>query len=204
MRSRLVKVIATGCVFVACAALAFSAMRMVSGAPKALEVGAAMPDFALTDLNGVKHTLAQYKGKTVVLDFCSHKCPWSAAADVQMVELAKKYGEKGVVFLGIDSHESTPPEEIKAHVTAKGIPYPILKDQNNAYADAVGASRTPEIYIVDKDLKLAYHGAFDNRTQPEPKGDTNYVSNALDDLLGGKAVRTPSMKAWGCSIKRAK
>jgi hypothetical protein len=67
----------------------------------------------------------------------------------------------------------------------------------------VGAKTTPEIFVVDKDGKLAYHGAFDDRAQPDKKGKTPYVENAVKALLDGKAVDPKEVKSWGCGIKRA-
>ncbi|MBI4556686.1 MAG: redoxin domain-containing protein [Candidatus Hydrogenedentes bacterium] len=170
----------------------------------AVDIGAAMPDFKLKDCDGKEHTLSGYKGKIVVLDFCSQGCPWSRGADPHLAALSKEYGAKGVVFLGVDSHSETTPEEIKAYAAKTGIPHPILKDTGNSYADAVGAERTPEIYIADKEGKLVYHGAFDNRKNPDKAGDINYVKKALDSVLGGQSVETAKVNAWGCTIKRAK
>ena len=171
---------------------------------KALPIGGAAPTFSLKDFTGQEHSLVSLKGKIVVLDFSSMECPYSRGADLSWVDLANQYGPKGVVFLGIDSHKSTTTDQLKQYAADNKIPFPILKDVNNTYADAIGATRTPEVFILDKDQKIAYHGAFDDRKVPEKAGDTPYVRNALDDLLAGKPVRTPEMEAWGCTIKRAK
>lgn len=185
-------------------ALALACASTARAAGKALEIGAAAPDFTLTDQNGTQHALSKHKGKIVVLEFCSQECPVSNGVDPSWVDLTKKYGEKGVVFLGINSHDGTTPAQIKDHVAKAGIPFPIVKDVDNKYADAVGASKTPEIYVLDKDGKLAYHGAFDNRKELSQKGDTNYVANAIDNLLAGQPVKTPTVQATGCGIKRVK
>jgi peroxiredoxin len=172
---------------------------------KAPPIGSLMPNFTLKDLNGQEQTLASYKGKIVVLDFCSQECPYSRGVDQDgLTDLANAYAGKGVVFLGIDSHKSTTPEQIKQYATDKNIPFRILKDVENKYADTVGATRTPEFYVLDKDLKLAYHGAYDDRKVPEKRGETAYVCNALDDLLAGRPVKTAQVDAWGCTIKRVK
>jgi peroxiredoxin len=165
-------------------------------------IGDDMPGFTLKDASGKDHTLAQYKGKVVVLNFMSPECPWSKGADLSWPELAKKYAGQDVVFLAIDSHKSTTVEQLKAYAAEKKLPYPILKDVDNKYADAVGATRTPEVYVLNRELKLAYHGAYDNRKEPEATGDANYVQAALDDLLAGRPVKTAQVDAWGCSIKR--
>jgi len=166
-------------------------------------VGQAMPAFELPDLDGKKHTLEQYKDKIVVIEFGNIGCPYSRGTDPDLIALAQGYAPKGVVVLGIDSNTTNTPADIKKYATEKGKTYPVLKDQDNKYADAVGAKTTPEVYVIDKNGKLAYHGAFDDRAQPDKKGKTPYVENALKALLDGKAVDPKEVKSWGCSIKRA-
>lgn len=171
---------------------------------KVLEVGAKVPAFDLEDYTGKKHTLKQYTGKIVLLDFCSHECPFSRGADPALLALAKKYKDnKNVVVLGIDSHYQTTPEEIQKYAKEKKLTWPILKDPANKYADAMGATRTPEIYIVDKEGKLAYHGAFDDRSGPEAKPSKHYTADAVAALVAGEEVKVKHVKAWGCTIKRA-
>lgn len=174
-----------------------------AAASAGVEIGGVMPNFALKDLNGNEHTLEKYQGKVVLLDFCSHECPWSRGADPHLAALVKEFAEKDVIFLGIDSHHQTTVAQIKQYVDDKGLTHPILKDENNAYADAVGAKVTPEIFVIDKEGKLRYHGAFDNRSKPEDKGSEAYAKQAIDAVLAGKDVAPKQVKAWGCSIKRA-
>ncbi len=165
-------------------------------------VGKAMPAFELSDIDGAKHTLADYAGKIVVVEFGNIGCPYSRGTDPDLITLAQTYAPKGVVVLGIDSNATNSPADIKKYATEKGKSYPILKDTENKYADMVGAKTTPEVYVIDKDGKLAYHGAFDDRAQPDKKGKTPYVENAVKALLDGKAVETKEVKSWGCGIKR--
>ncbi len=165
-------------------------------------IGEKMPGFTLKDFQGKEHSLSKLKGKIVVLDFSSQGCPWSRGTDITLKDIAKKYAARGIVFLGIDSHKGTSPKEIKEYADKNKIPFPILKDEGNKYADKVGATRTPEFYIVHKDGKLVYHGAYDDRKVPEKAGSVNYVTDALDNLLAGKPVAVSEMKAWGCTIKR--
>lgn len=166
-------------------------------------IGSAMPDFKMKDQDGNEHMLAMHKGQIVVLEFSSQHCPFSKGTDPHIAELATQYKDKNVVVLGVDSHKSTKPEDIKEHVAAAKIPFPVLKDEKNQYADQVGATKTPEIYIVDKEGKLAYHGAFDSRKGPEQKGEENYVAAALDALIAGAKVAQTEVPAWGCGIQRA-
>ncbi|MCP4639628.1 MAG: redoxin family protein, partial [bacterium] len=152
-------------------------------------LGKPLPVFVLEDHAEKEYDLAKLKGKAVVvLAFTSQKCPYSRAGDPRLAALAKHHAERKVVFLSIDSHKDTSPEEIKGYAhkandTGEKLPYPVLKDAGNRYADAVHAKRTPEIFILDKDLRLVYHGALDNQKKPEDKGYVNYVGQALDELL---------------------
>lgn len=171
------------------------------------EVGAVIPDFKLKDYDGKEHSLSANKGKIVLISFTSQQCPVSNGLEPTFAKLAEQYSAKGVVFYSIDSHAETTPAQIAKYAasenkTGKKLPYPILKDVDNKYADQMGAKRTPEIYIVDKDGKLAYHGGIDNQKEATDPGYKNFVSAALDELLAGKPVSEPKHSAYGCGIKR--
>ncbi len=170
--------------------------------PDAPEIGKPMPAFELKDYAGNTHSSAMYQDKILVLNFSSQQCPFSRGADATINALAEEYGAQGVVFLGIDSHESTTVEEMKMHADKASVPYPILKDPENKYADAAGARVTPEIYVLNKGV-LAYHGPPDNRMGPEGDANEHYLANALAALVAGEEVKITRKSAWGCSIKRA-
>jgi thiol-disulfide isomerase/thioredoxin len=167
------------------------------------EIGAPMPDFKLTDYAGKTHQLSDYAGKVVVIDFLSKDCPWSRGAAPAIAEVAKSYAGKDVVFIGINSNQGTTADAMAKYAESGSIPYPIAVDAQNKYADTVGATRTPEIYVVDREGKLAYHGAYDNRKSPEQIGDVNYTKDAIDAVLAGKPVAKTEISAWGCTINRA-
>ncbi len=168
----------------------------------AASVGQPLPAFELSDVGGTKHALAQYKGRITVIEFSNINCPYSQGTDPQLIALAAAYAEKGVVVLSIDSNAPNSTDQIKKYADEKGKNFPILKDEGAKYADTMAAKVTPEVFVVDKEGVLAYHGAFDNRTQPDKKGDVAYVENAVKALLEGKAVEPKEVKAWGCGIKR--
>lgn len=190
---------------VAVAVASFSGwMAPVSaGKLEAPKIGKVFPDFKLPDTTGKEHALSDYMGKIVVLNFSSQECPFSRGADPAINELARIYKDKGVVFLGVDSNKDLEAAEIQKHIDEAGIPYPILKDAGNKLADAAGARVTPEIYVIDKEGKLAYHGAPDDRAGPTSTPTAFYLKDALEALTTGKTVAKPTVKAWGCGIKRA-
>ena len=176
----------------------------VSPAP---EIGKPVPGFTLKDYDGKEHSLSADKGKIVVISFTSIQCPYSKGAEPSYAKTAETYGPKGVVFYSIDSHAETTADQLAKYATAnndtgKKLPYPILKDEGNKYADAIGARRTPEVFIVNKDGALAYHGAIDNMKAPADSTYSNYIAGALDELLAGKPVSEPTRSAYGCGIKR--
>ncbi len=166
------------------------------------EIGAEFPNFELPDLDGETHTLEQYRDKVVVIDMTSHHCPWVRGADPQMIELTEKYADEDVVFISINSHESETIEQIKEYNEEVEKPHITLKDEGNVYADVLGARVTPEMYVIDKEGNLVYHGAFDSRSEPGEKGDEAYTDMAIQAALAGEAADPNRVRAWGCTIKR--
>jgi peroxiredoxin len=159
-------------------------------------------DFTLEDYNGTKHSLADFKSsKAIVLMFIATQCPVSNAYNGRMVELQKDYSEKGVAFIGINSNKQESAEEVKNHATEHGFVFPVLKDWKNVIADKLGAAHTPEIYVLNSDFEILYHGRIDD-SQRENKVTSKDLRNALDRILAGKAVEVTETKAFGCSIKR--
>jgi peroxiredoxin len=169
---------------------------------KVLEIGAEVPGFTMVDHAGKEHSLADYAGKVVVLDFSSQQCPYSRAADPLLNDMVKAMEGKDLVLLSIDSHASTTVEEIAAYAEEHELTFPILKDEKNAYADELGATRTPEFFVVDKEGKLAYHGAFDDGREPGD-GEAHYLNDAVTAVLAGEAPAKTTSKPIGCGINRA-
>lgn len=174
-------------------------------------VGQPAPDFTLTDIDGVEHTLSEYtaKGQTVVLEWWSPSCPFVKKHYRKdtgtMLNIQKDMEAKPVVWLRINSakasHPSADIQEVKDTANAWGITTPILSDTTGVVGQAYGAKRTPEMYIIDSAGTLVYHGAIDNRSDAEAPGDVNYVKKALSQTLAGEPVIESSTKAYGCSIK---
>jgi len=167
------------------------------------DIGTKLPDFTMTDVNGESHTLSDYQGKIVVLNFSSQHCPFSRRVDPELTEIAEEYAEEDVVILSIDANDATTPEDIKAYAEERELSVPILNDEALAYADKLGATRTPEVYILDTEGTLVYHGAFDDSKRPDSeKGETNYIRKTVDALLAGATVEPTESKAFGCNIQR--
>jgi peroxiredoxin len=185
----------------AAAALWPSAGRAAEASPSAM-VGKEMPDFKLADFTGKEHSLAQYRGgKGVVLIFVSTKCPVSNAYNDRMVKLAAEYQAKGFQFLGINANKAEDPAEMASHAGSHGWNFPVLKDAGNTIADKLGASVTPEVYLVDSQGVLRYHGRIDDSQDPAGVKSQD-LRSALDALLSNQEISKKEAKAFGCTIKR--
>jgi peroxiredoxin len=175
-------------------------------------VGSNAPDFSLTDAKGKTHSLAEYKGKYVVLEWFNPECPFVKKhyGSSNMQNLQKEYTDKGVVWLTIDSNApgtqgSLTPEEADKIVTSwKTHETAFLLDPEGKAGRAYGAKNTPNMVVINPDGKIIYHGAIDSKATPNPSdipGSTNYVKAALDESLSGKPVTTSQTKPYGCSVK---
>jgi len=160
-------------------------------------VGSAAPAFSLADAKGTTHSLSQYKGKYVVLEWFNQECP-------------DEYTGKGVVWLTINSNAPgtegniTPEQAQKITASWKTHQTALLLDPEGKAGLAYGAKNTPNMVIINPEGKIAYEGAIDSKATPNPAdipSSTNYVKAALDESLAGKPVTTPQTKPYGCSVK---
>lgn len=173
------------------------------------KIGEAAPAFSLQDQDGKTHSLADYAGKVVVLEWFNEQCPYVVKhySGGHMNTLAKKYAEKDVVWLAVNTTAGKSAQDNKKIAGDWKIDRPILADTTTEVAKAYGAKNTPTMYVIDKEGKLAYMGAIDSdRSDDSSKieGATNYVAKALDEVLAGKSVSEPKTKAYGCGVKYAK
>jgi len=183
-------------------------------APSKAEVGKRAPEFALTDLDGKQVKLSSFKGKTVVLEWFNPGCPFVKKSHGvgSLVDTAKRHTRAGVVWLAINSGGAGKQgADLKDNVAAAKtwtMAHPILRDESGAIGKVYGATNTPHIFVIDKTGTLVYAGAIDNSPDAEGKSPAdgklvNYVDATLEDLGAGRAVRTPTTKAYGCSVKYA-
>jgi peroxiredoxin len=175
-------------------------------------VGTAAPEFSLPDSNGKTHSLSQYKGKYIVLEWFNPECPFVKKhyGSGNMQKLQEEYTGKGIVWLTIDSNAPGSEGNItgdqaqkimaswKTHQTA------LLLDPDSNVARLYGAKNTPDMIVINPEGKIVYEGAIDSKATPNPNdipSSTNYVKAALDESLAGKPVSNPATKPYGCSVK---
>ncbi len=181
----------------------------VSAAP---QIGQLAPDFSTQDSNGQPHSLKDYKGKYVVLEWFNDSCPFvHKFYDVgSMQKLQTTYKAKGVIWLSIVS--SAPGKE--GYVTAdqankdvtkfKAAPTAVLLDPTGVVGRLYEAKTTPAMYVIDPSGTLIYKGAIDNRPSTDSAdiaGATNYVSAALDASMAHQPVVMSATASYGCGVK---
>ena len=187
-------------IIVAFAAVAGSGST--SDLPNPPAIGTMIDDFKLPDTDGAEHSLKSLTGKNgAVLIFISVQCPVSNGYNERMEKLAQDYKAKGVNVIGINSNVTEPIAAVKAHAADKHFTFTVLKDDGNKIADRLGATRTPEAYVIDASGKLVYHGRIDN-SQNTANITSNDLRDALDEMVSGKQVSKTGGAAFGCSIKR--
>lgn len=177
-----------------------------------VSTGEVTPNFTLTDTQGQAHSLIDYKGKYVVLEWWNPECPFVKKHynSHNMQNLQKMYTEKGVVWLVINSSaqgkqgNTTPEEANQLMASQEAHPTAVLFDPDGKGGKLFGAQTTPHMFVIDPDGVLVYQGAIDSIPSADPEDIAkakNYVAQALNEAMTGKAVTTATTKSYGCSVK---
>ena len=175
-------------------------------------VGSSAPDFSLTDAKGGTHSLSQYKGKYVVLEWFNPECPFVKKhyGSGNMQKLQEEYTGKGITWLTIDSNAPGSEGNLTADAASKVMTgwktrqTALLLDPEGRAGRAYGAKNTPNMVVISPEGKIVYEGAIDSKATPNPAdipSSTNYVKVALDESLAGKPITTSTTKPYGCSVK---
>ena len=170
-------------------------------------LGKSAPNFKLTGIDGKTYSLDGFRGKNalVVMFICKH-CPYVIAVQDRIAALAREFTPKGVQFVGINSNDTDQypedsPENMKLQAQEVGFEFPYLIDATQEVAHAYDAVCTPDIFIFDKALKLAYRGRIDDNWKDAQKVRRHDMHDALEALLTAEPVSTDQIPSMGCSIK---
>jgi peroxiredoxin len=194
--------------------LAFALILAVALPAFAARVGKPAPAFTGMDTHGTMHSLSQYHGKYVVLEWTNKDCPYAKAQydSGNMQALQKEWTAKGVVWLTILSSAPgqqgymTEAEENAWIVKVHADPTAAILDPSGTIGRAYEAKTTPHMFVIDPSGKLIYDGAIDDRPTTDPSDvdkSHNYVSAALSEAMAGKSVVTAHSRPYGCSVKYA-
>lgn len=179
-----------------------------------LATGNAAPDFSLQDANGATRTLAEFAGRTVVLEWTNHGCPYVRKHydSGNMQGLQQEAAAGGVVWLQVISSAQGQqgyldgPGALARVQTDNAHPTATLLDPTGVTGRAYGATNTPHMFVINGEGAIVYQGAIDDRPSARPEtleGATNYVRAALADLAAGRPVAVPETTAYGCDVKYA-
>jgi peroxiredoxin len=174
-------------------------------------IGSPAPDFRLDGIDGKTHSLSEFGGKIIVLEWTNPGCPvvqrvYKAG---RLPAVQKELETQGVIWLAVNSTNPQHPNYQAAEAlkeTYRGWQAQfttLLMDPDGKVGKAFGARTTPHLFVIDKEGRLAYNGAFDDDpmgNNPEP---TNYVRLAVAALFSGKPVAMTTTKSYGCSVKYA-
>ena len=189
-------------------ALSFAGFTVLQAA----KVGEPAPSFTLTDIEGKEHSLSDFAGKYVVLEWINPACPFVVKhySSGNMQKLQKEWTDKGVVWLSIESSKVGHPQhfgkdkmaafkvESEAHSTAS------LMDYDGKVGKMYDARTTPHMYIISPEGELIYNGAIDSirsANSADVAKAENYVAAALVSAKAGEPIAKPTTPAYGCSVK---
>ena len=193
--------------------LCFLIMLAAAGAaPAAVKVGQPAPEFTGTDTQGRQHTLSDYHGKFLVLEWTNHDCPYVRKhyGSNNMQTLQKETTADGVVWLSVISSAPGTQGHVEAAqadeltVSRDAAPTAIILDPEGTIGKAYAARTTPHMYVIDPDGVLRYKGGIDDKpssSKSSIEGAYNYVRAALADMVAGNAIADPVTRPYGCSVK---
>lgn len=186
------------------------ALATTAGA--ALRIGEPAPDFTGIDTSGKRHALSDFRGKPVVLEWTNHDCPYVRkhynSGNMQQQQQAAT--EQGAVWLSLISSAPgkqghvAPAEADALTAQRNAVPSAVILDDKGAIGRLYGAKTTPHLYIIDADGKLAYMGGIDSIATANPADiakATQYVPEALAQIMIGRPVASSVTRPYGCSVK---
>lgn len=140
-------------------------------------------------------------GQVTAVVFLSSVCPISNEYVDRMIELHRNYSTRGVGFVFVNSNVNETDREVREHAAAAGFPFPVYRDPHNKLAERLGATVTPEAFLLDRLGKVRYQGAIDDARNPA-RVKVPYLSEGMEAMLAGRRIPRSSAKATGCTIKR--
>ena len=179
-------------------------------AEKAVTIpGSSIANFSLKDSRGKTYSLDDYQSsKLTVIAVLGTECPLAKQYAIKLEQISQEYSGKGVTILAIDANRQDSLAEIAAFAKTNELTYPILKDVNQQVIDSLGATRTPEIYVLDSHRTVRYHGRVDDqyavggKSRKTPTREDLKI--AIDELLEGKTVTEQLTSTVGCLIGRSR
>ena len=175
--------------------------------PTGYQPGDKATDFKLKSVDGKMYSMSDYKdAKGFIVVFTCNHCPFAVKYEDRVIELAKKYKSKGYVLLAINPNDpAAQPDDsfdkMKVRAKEKGFTFPYLFDEGQKIFPQYGATKTPHVFLLDKNLIVKYIGAIDDNVEDASAVKVKFLENAITSLENGQEIEVPLTKAIGCSIK---
>jgi len=178
-----------------------------SGGGKGYKVGDIATDFSLKGVDGKTYSLADYKDVNgYIVVFTCNSCPVSVAYEDRIIELAEKAKEQGFAMVAINPNDpdiqpADSYDKMKVRAKDKAFNFPYLFDEGQKVYPVYGATRTPHVFLLNKERRVEYIGAIDDNSRNAAAVKQEYVVNAMKMIKEGKSPDPSFTKAIGCSIK---
>lgn len=171
-----------------------------------IALGTRTPSFKLPGVDGSDHALGDFRDAKLLalVQYCNH-CPYVLAWEDRLMKLARDYADRGLRVVAVNSNDAARYledsfERMKERAEQLDFPFDYLFDASQALAQALGAERTPEVFLFDEQRRLRYHGAIDD-SRDENAVSRNYLREAIDALLAGEEPPVTETESVGCTVK---
>jgi len=176
--------------------------------PLAIGEKAPLTDVELKDVSGESIALNEIRGPNgLLVIFSCNTCPWVKKWEDRYNPIAMQAKQRGIGMIALNPNEGFRDngdsfEDMVARAKEKQYKFFYALDENHKLADAYGATKTPEVFLFNKELELVYHGAIDDNANSAENVEKPYLKNALSDMVNEQEVEPKTTKSLGCSIKR--
>ena len=171
-----------------------------------IALGTVTPSFKLPGVDGSDHALGDFSDAKLLalVQYCNH-CPYVLAWEDRLIKLARDYAERSIRVVAVNSNDSARYledsfERMKERAEELDFPFDYLFDASQSLARALGAERTPEVFLFDEERRLRYHGAIDDSRDEDAVG-RSYLREAIDALLAGEEPPVAETESVGCTVK---
>ncbi|MEK7358670.1 MAG: thioredoxin family protein [Bdellovibrionota bacterium] len=171
------------------------------------EIGAACPDFRLSATDGKTYERRDFEGAraTLVMFICNH-CPYVKAIEERLISLGRRYAGHPLKIVAIcandaDNYPDDSFPALKKRAEEKNYPFPYLYDESQSVARAFGAVCTPDFFLYDESMRLAYRGRLDDSWKEPQNVKSEDLKAAIDALLAGRSAPSDQKPSMGCNIK---
>lgn len=166
------------------------------------------PDFELPGIDEEVHHLSRYleRFRAIGVIFMCNHCPYVHLYLNRLKELQTEFQDRGVTLIGINANDANQYpddsfENMKTFAANNQLNFPYIRDVAQDVAESFGASRTPEVFLLDQDGRLRYKGLIDDNADDAGAVQVSYLRSAIDQLLSDELLEPSSTDAIGCSIK---